>query len=146
MENSKLNKNVFIIHGHDSVAVLELKEFLRKIGLNPIVLSDQPSLNLSIIEKFEKYAGQCVFAISLLTPDDKQASDLDAANKYRARQNVIMELGWFMGKLGRAGVMLLHKGDVELPSDITGVVYVSFKNSIIDASEKIRDELKARGL
>lgn len=141
-----MNKNVFIIHGHDSVALLELKEFLKKIELVPVVLCEQPDTNLTIIEKFEKYANNCVFAFSLLTPDDKQASDLDDDSKFRARQNVILEIGWFMGKLGRSSVMLLHKGDVELPSDILGIIYVPFKNSIIEASEKIKFELKAQGL
>ncbi|MEI6533455.1 MAG: nucleotide-binding protein [Candidatus Roizmanbacteria bacterium] len=141
-----MNNNIFVIHGHDSVALLEIKEFLRKLGLNPIVLQDLPNRNMTVIEKFEKYASSCVFAIAILTPDDMQAEKLDSANKYRARQNVILEAGWFMGKLGRQRVMLLHKGDVEFPSDIFGVLYLSFDKTIMDASEKLRDELVAQGL
>jgi predicted nucleotide-binding protein len=86
-----MNRNVFTIHGHDSLALLELKEFLRKLGLNPVVLQDQPSQNLTVIEKFEKYASSCVYALAILTPDDVLAEKLGAANKSRARQNVILE-------------------------------------------------------
>lgn len=141
-----MNKNVFIIHGHDSVALLELKEFIRKVGLTPVVLKDKPNQNLTIIEKFEKYASTCVYALAILTPDDKQANDLINSEKSRARQNVIMEAGWFMGKLGRHKVSMLHKGEIELPSDIFGILYLPFNTSIMEVSEQLRDELMAQGL
>ncbi len=141
-----MNKNVFIIHGHDSVALLELKEFLRKINIVPIVLKDQPNQNLTIIEKFEKYASKAAYAIAILTPDDKQASELGRADKFRARQNVIVEAGWFMGKLGRSKVIMLHSGNIELPSDVMGILYLSFRDSVLEVTEQLRDELKAQGL
>jgi predicted nucleotide-binding protein len=141
-----MNKKVFIVHGHDTLALLELKNFVSKIGLDPIVLSDQPDSGRTIIEKFEYYANQCSYAFVLMTPDDKQAAELDKGDLFRARQNVILEMGWFMAYLGRSKVVLLHKGDIELPSDITGVIYLKFEKYISEASEKIRDELKSSGL
>lgn len=137
---------VFIVHGHDSAAVFELKDFLRQLGLDPIVLFQQDDLGMSIIEKFEHYAPFCVFAFVLLTPDDRQAQDLPHEQKWRARQNVILEMGWFMGKLGRKHVALLHKGEVELPSDVLGVLYLPFKTSIFEVTEKIRQRLVGQAL
>lgn len=137
---------IFIVHGHDSQAMFELKDFINSLNLEPVVLFQQDDLGLTIVEKFERYAGECVFAFVLLTPDDKPAAELVGDSKWRARQNVILELGWFMAKLGRRGVLLLHKGDVELPSDVLGVVYLPFKNSIFEVSEKIRQRLKGQGL
>jgi predicted nucleotide-binding protein len=82
----------------------------------------------------------------LLTPDDS-ANESDATERaWRARQNVIMELGWFMAKLGRQRVLMLHKGRVEIPSDILGVVYISFEKSVMETGEKIRQRLKGEGL
>lgn len=140
-----MNK-VFIVHGHDSLAVLELKDFLVSLGLEPVVLHQQDDMGMTIIEKFERYANECRFAFVLLTPDDKQAADLSGTEKWRARQNVILELGWFMSKLGRNCVAMLHKGPVELPGDLLGVIYLGFKDSIYDASEKIRQRLKGQKL
>lgn len=141
-----VKKKVFVIHGHDSKSMFELKDFLRSIDLEPIVLFQQDSLGLTLIEMFEHYASDCQFAIALLTPDDKQASELLGNEKWRARQNVILELGWFMHLLGRKGVVLLHKGDMELPSDLLGVYYLRFKDSIFEVSEKIRQRLSGQGL
>ncbi len=140
------NRKVFLIHGHDSSAKYELKDFLASIRCEPILLSEQDDLGMTIIEKFEHYASKCAFAFALLTPDDKQASDLVGTAKWRARQNVILEMGWFMHKLGRSKVVLLHKGQVELPSDLLGVLYLPFKKSIFEVSEKIRQRLSGQGL
>jgi predicted nucleotide-binding protein len=139
-------KDVFIVHGHDTSAFFELKDFLLSLGLNPILLFQQDDLGMTIIEKFEYYAATCEFAFILLTPDDKLSSELNGTNKWRSRQNVIMEMGWFMSKLGRSRVVMLHKGNVELPSDILGILYLSFDKSILEASEKIRQRLKGQGV
>lgn len=118
------SKRVFIVHGHDEQAKDSAARFLTKLGLEPIILHEQPSSGRTIIEKFESYSGDIAFAVVLLTPDDlgSQKDPLDL--KPRARQNVIMELGYFIGRLGRARVCALHKGGVELPSDYQGVVYL----------------------
>jgi predicted nucleotide-binding protein len=136
---------VFIAHGSDSTAMFELKDFLVSLGLEPVVLSQMDDRGLTIVEKFEYYASQCDFAFVLLTPDDKVAADLHGTELWRARQNVILELGWFMHRLGRRGVVLLHKGNVEIPSDVSGVLYLPFTRSIFDVSEKIRQRLKGEG-
>lgn len=140
------NKRVFVIHGHDSAAMFELKDFLAGIGLEPMLLFQQDDQGMTIVEKFEHYASQCAFAIALLTPDDKQATELSGDEMWRARQNVILELGWFMRKVGRSGVVMLHKGTVELPSDLTGVLYLPFDKSIYEVSEKLRQRLSGAGL
>lgn len=116
------SNRVFIVHGHDEGARHMLARFLDRLGLESIVLQEQPDRGRTIIEKFEQ-AAEVGYAVVLLTPDDVGASakvDVPAA---RARQNVIFELGYFAGKLGRGRVCLLRKGDVEIPSDLFGVVY-----------------------
>ena len=137
------NKKVFIVDGYD-LEKLELKDFLAKLTLDPVILHQQNDLGKTIIEKFEYYAPQCAFAVVLLTPDDQTApTDSSAEGKWRARQNVIMELGWFMAKLGRERVLILHQGQLEIPSDILGVVYASFNDSVTEAGETIRQRLRA---
>lgn len=141
------NKKVFIVHGQNEAKKLELKDFLAKLALDPVILHQQNDLGKTIIEKFEYYASQCAFAIVLLTPDDQAApANSSIEGKWRARQNVIMELGWFMAKLGRERVLLLHQGQLEIPSDILGVVYAPFASSVTEAGETIRERLKGVGL
>ncbi len=138
--------NVFIVHGHDHAALYKLKDWVRGLGLTPVVLVDEPNAGLTVIEKFEKYAKKSDFAIAILTPDDRQAIDLPDSEKFRARQNVIFEMGWFMAKIGRKNVVLAHKGQVELPSDVLGVLYLPFRDSITEVLDAIRDEMRSRGL
>lgn len=122
-----MTQNIFIVHGHDEAMREEVANFIREIGYIPIVLHERPNLGRTIIEKFEQEAASISFAIILLTPDDfgakvGQQNELNP----RARQNVILELGYFVGKLGRQRVCPLYKGDVEIPSDILGVLYIPF--------------------
>lgn len=137
---------VFIVHGHDDHAKLEVKNYLQN-SLNigePIVLHEQPSLGRTIIEKFEDYSADAQLAFVILTPDDLTATaGTGDDEKRRARQNVIFELGYFLGALGRASgrVVLLHKGPLDLPSDIKGVIYVDISNGVETAGEQIRREL-----
>jgi predicted nucleotide-binding protein len=119
------SRKVFVVHGHDDEAKVKTARFLEKLGLIPIVLHEQPSSGRTIIEKFETYSDDIAFAVVLLTPDDVGAVASKAnALQARARQNVVMELGYFMGRLGRSRVCALHKGMVELPSDYQGVLYI----------------------
>lgn len=115
---------VFVIHGRDEGTREMVAGFLRQLELEPLILSEQSSQGRTIIEKFEQYA-EVGFAIALLTPDDT-GSLKGEGNKPnpRARQNVIFELGCFIGKLGRERVCALTKGEVEIPSDYSGVVYI----------------------
>ena len=115
---------IFIVHGHDEAAKQEVARFVERLGLDAVVLHEKANEGQTIIEKFEKYAGEARFAIVLLTPDDigYVAGKADQARS-RARQNVILELGFFAGKLGRKHVVALNKG-VEIPTDLSGVLYV----------------------
>ena len=114
---------VFVIHGHDDVAKHELAGFLRQLDLDPVILSDQPSKGNTIIEKFYEHSAVS-YAVALLTADDVGSSRRESTAKPRARQNVIFELGFFIGRLGRKRVCALTKGEPEIPSDYYGVVYV----------------------
>lgn len=115
---------VFIIHGRDEGAKEAVARLLATLGLSPVILHEQPNLGRTLIEKFEGHA-QVGFAVALLTPDDVGAlrGKKDALSA-RARQNVIFEFGYFIGRLGRQRVCALTKGDVELPSDYEGIVYI----------------------
>lgn len=141
------NKNVFVVHGHDLEAKGALRDFLVKLGLNPIILDEQDDKGMTIIEMFEYYAGVCSFAFILVTPDDQMsASEKSDKAMWRARQNVIMELGWFIAHLGRERVAILYRAGAEIPSDIHGVLYARFDRSVSEVSEKIRQRLKGVNL
>jgi predicted nucleotide-binding protein len=118
------SKRVFVVHGHDEAAKELVARFLGKLKLEPIILHEQPNSGRTIIEKFEAYA-DVGFAVVLLTPDDVGASAADpTALAKRARQNVVLELGYFVGRIGRNRVCALHKAGVEIPSDYHGVLFV----------------------
>lgn len=159
-----LSKDIFLVHGRDRKSVKELKSMLKEFGLNPIILHEQPSGSRTIVEKLEKYS-DVDYAFVILTPDDvggfadkmpkveeaflsigamKEFFDT-AFLKSRARQNVVLEFGYFIGKLGRDRVCCLHKGDIELPSDMHGIVYIPFRESVNECRDKIVKELKAAG-
>jgi predicted nucleotide-binding protein len=115
------------------------------LELEAIILHEQPDAGRTIIEKFEDCASQVGFAVVLLTPDDVGASKTVGNQSARARQNVIFELGYFTGKLGRGRSCLLRKGDVEVPSDLFGVIYTDLDDS--DGWKlKLAREMKAAGL
>lgn len=150
---SKQEIRSFIVHGHDSDSLLELKDYLQNtLGMSePTVLRQTPGQGKTIIEKFEREAESTEVVFVLLTPDDKIINSTGSENiseKRRARQNVILELGFFLGKLGRESgrVLLLHKGPLEIPSDIAGVEYIDIANGVMSAGEDIRRELQALGV
>lgn len=119
------SRDVFIVHGHDSETKERVARFVEKLGLNAVVLHERPNGGRTLIEKFEACASHIAFAVILLTPDDLGGPAADRPRQApRARQNVILELGYFFGKLGRSRVCALHERSVELPSDIHGLVYV----------------------
>jgi predicted nucleotide-binding protein len=137
------NRKVFVVHGHDEGALQAVARFLDTIGLKAIVLREQPDQGRTIIEKFEAYAREVGFAVVLLTPDDLGGAAATAAQAARARQNVIFELGYFVGSLGRGRACLLRKGDVEIPSDLFGVIYSDFDHPAESWKVKLARELKA---
>ena len=120
---------IFLVHGHDELALQETARFLEKLDQEVIVLREQPNQGRTIIEKFEDYA-DVGFAIVLLTHDDKGGPVSVAAESQqpRARQNVIFEFGYFIGRLGRNRVCALYRPGVEIPSDYSGVLYQELDN------------------
>lgn len=131
-----LNKDVFVVYGHDDAARKELELLIHRMGLNPIVLANLTPGGDTIIEKLEMYlgaTGNVGFACVLVTPDDEgYAKGRETEKKYRARQNVILELGMVLGRLGRTRVAILRKESVEAPSDISGLVYIPFKEDVAE--------------
>jgi predicted nucleotide-binding protein len=135
--------HAFIVHGHDEAARESVARLLSELGIEPIILLEQPSGGRTVIEKLEHYS-DVGFAIVLLTPDD-EGRELGADSmRARARQNVVMELGYFIGKLARLRVCPLYKGDLELPSDYHGVVYVQMDDGG-GWKYKLANEMKLAG-
>jgi predicted nucleotide-binding protein len=136
----------FIVHGHDEGAREATARVLQQLDIEPIILHEQPNQGRTILEKFEAYA-DVPFAVVLLTPDDVGATYEEQSDelKRRARQNVIFELGFFVGKLGRDKVCPLYKVGVELPSDLDGLVYVPMDEGGAWRF-KLADELHAAGI
>lgn len=124
MEATQLDKSkVFIVHGRDEQSKLSVARFIEKLGLTAIILHEQASGGRTIIEKIEENTN-VGFAIVLYTPCDVGGLANEQSQKYRARQNVVFEHGYLVAKLGRSNVCALVKGQVEVPSDISGIVYV----------------------
>ena len=139
-----LSVDIFVVHGHDEEMKQAVARTLERLGLNPIILHEQPNGGKTIIEKFEKH-GDVGFAVVLLSPDDMGYKKADGAKAAmpRARQNVILELGYFVGRLGRGKVMALKRGnDLEVPGDFDGVVYTPFDEHE-GWQKKLVKELKA---
>lgn len=123
------SNRVFIVHGHDDAVRETVARYLEKLGIEAIILHEQATGGRTIVEKLEHYS-DVDFAVILLTPDDVGESKERATNlKARARQNVILELGYFVGKLGRSNVCALYKGPLELPTDYVGVGYISLDDA-----------------
>jgi len=142
---SRNSNNVFIVHGHDEQAKESSARFIEKLGLNAVILHEQANEGQTIIEKLEKHT-DAAYAVVLFTPDDVGASSASPGNlQPRARQNVLVELGYMAAKIGRNRVCVLRKGNVEIPSDFLGVLYID-----IDAAGAWRltlaKELKVAGL
>ena len=137
------SRGVFIVHGHDQGAKEAMARFVERVGLDPVILSEQANKGKTIIEKFEANS-DVSYAIVLLTGDDLGGSQRDGRMRPRARQNVIFELGFFIGKLGRNRVCALTKGNPEIPSDYSGVVYIPMDEGDAWQSQLVK-ELKSAG-
>lgn len=127
VENNPMSittNKVFIVHGHDDAAKYEMARTLENLGLEAIILHEQADCGRTIIEKIEQYT-DVAFAVVLYTECDYgRAKEDDVSNeRYRARQNVVFEHGYLIGKLGRNRVCAVVKGDVETPGDISGILY-----------------------
>ncbi|WP_297915636.1 nucleotide-binding protein [uncultured Campylobacter sp.] len=142
---------VFVVHGHDSTAREQLELVLHKLGIEPFVLQNTSGGGLTIIEALEKEIGQnpseVTFGIVLLTPDDmgypKSSRPEDA--KPRARQNVVLEMGMLLSSIGRSRVAILKKGDLDVPSDASGILYISFNEHVKETVPKLVERLNKSG-
>jgi predicted nucleotide-binding protein len=147
-KHETFSNRVFVVHGHDEETKQATARTLETLGLKPIILHEQANEGRTIIEKFEKYS-DVGFAVVLLTPDDLAypATSTPDQAKYRARQNVILELGYFMGKLDRGRVTVLYRkhADFEMPSDYSGVLYTSYDGPNGSWRFELAKELKAAG-
>ena len=119
-----VSNRVFVVHGRDEEAKQTVARYLERLELEPVILQEQPNEGRTIIEKFEEYA-EVGFAVVLCTPDDVGALESERYKlNPRPRQNVVLEWGFFLGKIGRNRVCALLKGGVEIPSDYDGVIYI----------------------
>ncbi|MFE4227956.1 TIR domain-containing protein [Arthrobacter sp. NPDC056886] len=143
--NSTSPKTIFIVHGHDTSTVNDVRIEVNDLtGIMPEILADSAGRGDTIIEKFERRAAESDYAIVVLTPDDEGRAKCNGSAELqaRARQNVILELGYFYARLGRTKVAVIHHG-VELPSDINGVNYITYDTTTW--RKELRGELNAAG-
>lgn len=143
------SKKVFVVYGHDEAARTQLDAMLRRWGLEPVILDQLPSKGQTIIEKLEDYTEDVGFGVVLATPDDLgYPKDHEDQKAYRARQNVVLELGMLLVKLGRPKVAILLGNQVEMerPSDIQGLIYIPFKENLQkEAGTLLAKEMAAQG-
>lgn len=138
------SRKVFLVHGHDGEAKQTVARFLEKKGLEVVILDEIPGQGRTIIEKFEQHSS-VGYAVVLMTPDDATERREGGAPERRARQNVVFELGFFVGTLKRGRVCVIARGNVEKPSNYWGVEYIPWD----DAGGwklKLLEELKAANL
>lgn len=144
--NPAVLSKIFIVHGHDDLMKTATARFVAQLGLEPVILHEQPNGGRTIIEKFLAHS-DVGFAVVLLSGDDKGGVAHSASESYklRARQNVIFELGYFIGKLGRDHVVALHSEGVEIPSDYSGVLFVPFDKGGVWRLQ-LAKEMRAAGI
>ena len=144
------SNQVFVVYGHDNNSRVQLEAMLRRWELEPLILDQLVSSGQTIIEKLEEYIGKADFGIVLATPDDIGASKDDMAKgikKYRVRQNVILEMGMLLAKIGRekVAILLSQKEDMESPSDIQGLLYIPFKENVEEVKVSLAKEMNCHG-
>lgn len=142
------DRKVFIVYGHDEIARTQLEALLRRWDLEPIILDQQASSGQTIIAKLEEYGSDVGYAIVLATPDDEGKAKSELEYKSRVRQNVVLELGMFLSKLGRERVAILLKEaeNFEKHSDVQGLIYIPFQNKVDEVSISLIRELSRQGI
>lgn len=144
-EVAKDTRKVFVVHGHDHGSKESVARYLSKLGLEPVILHEQVDQGRTIIEKFEHHA-EVSCAVVILSPDDVASPKNDPAHQEkRARQNVIFEMGFFVGRLGRKHTFALLQKGVTRPSDVDGVLYISMDDDVTWRMRLV-GELKASGM
>jgi predicted nucleotide-binding protein len=139
------SNKVFLVHGRDEATKNEVALFLRNIGLDPIILHLRPNGGRHLLTKFREESAGATFAVVLMTPDDIGGiAEADAGLQPRARQNVVFELGFFIGKLGPGNVAALLKSTVEKPSDFDGIAYIGYGSGMSWKTELARELLHAK--
>ena len=146
LANAPKGHRIFLVHGHDEMAIQAVARFLENLDQEVILLREQPNCGRTIIEKFEDYS-DVGFAVVLLTGDDRGGPATASTDELhlRARQNVILELGFFLGRLGRSRVCALFVEGIEIPSDYSGVLYIKLDTEGAWRLQ-LAKELKAAGL
>jgi predicted nucleotide-binding protein len=137
--------SVFVIHGHDELNRRRLVDMLRDFGLTPVVILSKPGQSQTTIEKFEREAEACSYAIALLTPDD-EVTNRNAGACAQARPNAVFETGWFAGRLGRERALILLKEGTKIHSDLEGINQHRFSESVEERFRQIQSELEVAGL
>jgi len=149
VKTNELNNKIFVVYGHDEAARDQLDAMLRRWGLEPLILDQLPSKGQTIIEKLEEYTAGVGFAVVLATPDDEgHRKDRPDEKTNRARQNVVLELGVLLTRLGRERVAILLKDQetMERPSDIQGLIYIPFKENLrMEAGTLLAKEMTELG-
>ena len=143
-----INKKVFVVYGHDGNARTQLEAMLRRWDLEPLILDQLVSSGQTIIEKLEEHTSQVNFGIVLVTPDDiGYPKGDDSKKQYRARQNVVLELGMLLSRLGRekVAILLSQAENMEKPSDIDGLIYIPFKDNIEETKLSLAKEMQNNG-
>ncbi len=140
---------IFIVHGHDTVALEQLELVLRRLDLNPYILQNNDGESRTLIEALEQQIyDRSAFGIILTTPDDygyRKDQD-DTEREPRPRQNVILEMGMVMASLGRERMVILKKGNLEMPSDVNGVIYLEFNEHVKEVAGKLAQRIKNAGI
>lgn len=140
---------IFIVHGHDTNSLDQLELILRRLGLDPYILQKNDGKSRTLIEALEQQIySQSAFGIILMTPDDYgyTKTGTDADRQPRARQNVILEMGMVLASLGRERMVILKKGNLEMPSDVNGVIYLEFNEHVREIATKLAQRMKSAGI
>lgn len=140
---------IFVVHGHDTTSLEQLELVLRRLGLDPYILQNNDGHSKTLIEALEQQIyKEAAFGIILLTPDDYgyPKAQGEENRQPRARQNVILELGMVMASLGRERMVLLKKGALELPTDVSGVIYLEFNEHVKEVAVKLATRMKGAGI
>ena len=140
---------IFVVHGHDQTSLEQLELVLRRLGLDPYILQNNDGQSKILIEALEKQIyEEAAFGIVLMTPDDYGYSknQTNEERTPRARQNVILEMGMIMASLGRDKTVILKKGNLELPSNVNGVIYLEFNEHVKEVAVKLANRMKGAGI
>ena len=148
VQKEEKNRKVFVVYGHDLNARTQLEAMLRRWDIEPLIIDRLVSSGQTIIEKLEENTDKVQFGIVLATPDDiGYSKGKEECKKYRVRQNVILELGMLLSKVGRSKVAILlsQAEEMEKPSDIDGLIYIPFTNNVEEAKVSLAKELQRNG-